>query len=447
MSKVIDDIIKGVEIKESTPQPDKTEDSKLDMLMLDKIVSMEADSVLESAMISTLRETVLESDESSEIKVKQMMALEDISFTDDQKDNFIAEVINPIIMASGINYVIESDKEPEFVSSEVYEASLILALAKEGDVEALAEIREAYEGYFETEEDIDDELQESEEVQEDVEEELDLDDLVETNLAYVCELHNIADMSYVHMMLDNALNIVERKDVEALCVDLNEVKDEYKGSIYDTERSSSIKKVDSSAASPKPKTSSRPSAEVMKQRADSIAKIKKAEEIKQSTTARATKMSRQPGMHSSKEVIGPKEAPLTRLKKGTKEWWRQVREKGGAALTKAKEWKARQSAQLAGQGKKAYLKDKLMTKVNQGKALAARGAAKVSKMSTTGKVGLAAAGIAAAAAVGAAIWRKTRDPNKVISKLSAAKSKCTDDVCRTKYNHQIAKWRTKVKQS
>lgn len=68
-------------------------------------------------------------------------------------------------------------------------------------------------------------------------------------------------------------------------------------------------------------------------------------------------------------------------------------------------------------------------------------------MSIRNKVGLGL-GLAAAATIAGIIWKKTRDPKKVVASLVSAKSKCgstkNPEICRQKYDAAIAKWNARA---
>lgn len=406
-------------VKEEEPKTEEVQEA-INYEQMDISVMLDYDEILEAAMMDSLRTSIYESDESDDVKIKQLSAIEGVSLSDDNQLKFIEAVIDPIIQASGAALAINEDTTPEYISGVIFETAMTLAVAKENGIEGLKQLKEQYDEYDkileeqkkaeEAEKDealeedaFEDEVVEDEVVEEGTEEEVEEKELTESellefNLNRVFEGWGVEDPKQIQLIVDNAENILESKELGSLCIDLHELAEmdlseatgefpEATGRLgrnnWDT-----LQGTVGDAVEPSPKK-----------------KVGKGSEGKKKNT---------PMSEDAVEETAD-EQPVSKWISGAT---RRVTEGIGASM----------AAHDPRTG-----------------AAISKGAAATSLSKGT-KIGLA---VAAAAALAALVWKKTRNPSKVIASLNAAKAKCgtsgSPDKCKAKYDKQIAKWKTKVK--
>lgn len=265
-NEFLDKILKenGIELgKHNKEKKEIVESNKLtdkDKLRIENSSLVLADQLLEKAMRKSLTSAIYESDNSSEEKLNQLKVIESVEFTDDQKEKFVRESIDPIIKASGI---LEADCIPKYVSGVVYEVALALELAKRGEFEAIkvlskitedlrVELQKKEEELSEeiSDEEIERDLKELEEKtdmkdkkeknkkdmknkekkDEDVDDESDDDEesdseMLEQYLSYIFKDWNISDIKQTQLVIENAKSLIENNEVTCLCSDIHELSD------------------------------------------------------------------------------------------------------------------------------------------------------------------------------------------------------------------------------
>lgn len=126
-----EEVIKEEEIIKEDKVTETTDDSE---------IFEDLDNLIESAMRSTLKYTIMESSIADDVKLNHLMIVEDAEFTKEQMDTFMTETIHPILEVAGFiddTYDFGGD-DPTPVSLPVYEVALTLSLANDGELEAMS---------------------------------------------------------------------------------------------------------------------------------------------------------------------------------------------------------------------------------------------------------------------------------------------------------------------
>lgn len=188
-------------------------------------VFMEGEEKVEEAMHELLKSQIFESEYDDSKKVQLLESAQEVQFTDEQKQYFIENYLDPVIQMSGALNVPEG-MEMHFVPGVVYETAIALEMAKRKEFSSISELIQVTTSCKKM-------------LTENVEE-FDLSDIVEEEdedegltesqktsklLRLIFEDYQVVDKDDQRYILESVKDIINTVPIESLCYDLDQLSE------------------------------------------------------------------------------------------------------------------------------------------------------------------------------------------------------------------------------
>jgi hypothetical protein len=366
----------------------------------DEVILEQTDRMLEDTLRSNLRSVVYENSELEDsAKIERLQVIDEMVITREQLEQYMENSVDPIIQASGIFDFDIANKDPKFVPISVYETALALQLAKDGEFETIRDLTEMSQSIKEVDKDL---LEESVKAKKLERTELSNAQILENYLNVISGDWNLSDREK-QLTFENAKSIVESGSINSVLPDVMELS----FILGEAKRMSHGSQERDDAGVNAASTSKQPSKDPSYgQERNDAGVTKDVTYSNPQNKTMPTQQPKEPGMASK--------------------IWKSV--KGGYNKLAQKAVAVRSS--MAG-----FFKN--------------HGYEKIANTITGVKGWHLALGATALAVIGAIIWKKTRNPDKVIAAYRAQEKNCalTSDPagCKSRIAAQISKWEAKRK--